>query len=279
MRFTSSCADCMYKRQEQKTDNTQYLGEIKAILDNRSETITSPEISYAFNKVHEKYFGSFPSYADDKKRFNDLVLSMEDTLRKKIKDSKDPLATAMVMARIGNYIDFGALDDVNEEEFLSLFENVEMRQDELKTYDSFCKKCEKANSFLLLTDNCGEVVIDKLMLEQLSERFPNMNITVMVRGGDVLNDATVEDAQYIGMTEHFKVITNGSQIAGTVYSRLSEEAQNAVDSADVILSKGQGNYESFAGEGNHAFFLFLCKCDLFINRFNVPKFTGMFVEE
>ena len=101
----------------------------------------------------------------------------------------------------------------------------------------------------------------------------------MVRGGEAYNDATLEDAKYVGLTDEFTVITNGEKIAGTVYKRLPEEAKNIIDNADVILSKGQANYESFAGEGHHAFFTFLCKCDLFVNRFNVPRLTGMFVEE
>ncbi len=117
------------------------------------------------------------------------------------------------------------------------------------------------------------------MLEQLKQQFPHLSITIMVRGGEVANDATMDDALYVGMDLVATVITNGAKIAGTVHSLLSEEGKRAVDSADVILSKGQANYESFAGEGRAAFYALLCKCDLFINRFNVPKLTGIFVEE
>lgn len=130
-----------------------------------------------------------------------------------------------------------------------------------------------------MTDNCGEIVLDKLMIEQLKKRYPQLCVKIMVRGGAVSNDATMEDAFYVGLDKVGEIITNGAQIAGTVYSKLSEEAKTAVDNADIIFSKGQANYESFAGEGHHAFYTFLCKCDLFMNRFNVPKLTGMFVEE
>ena len=75
------------------------------------------------------------------------------------------------------------------------------------------------------------------------------------------------------------VIGNGNAVAGTVYDLCSDDAKKLIDNVDVILSKGQGNYESFSGMGRHAFYSFLCKCDLFINRFNVPKLTGMFVSE
>ncbi len=279
MRFNDNCAKCMYDRQLKKTDNKDYLAEIKAVLDNRPDDITSPELVVRFNEIHEKYFGPLPDYSDIKKEYNDLVLSMEDDLRKEIESSDDPLATSIVMCRIGNYIDFAALHQVETETFLKLFDDTKMRDDEKQVYKSFCDKCSKAKSFLLLTDNCGEIVLDKLMLEQLKLRYPQLSIKIMVRGGAVSNDATMEDALYVGLDKVGEVITNGAQIAGTVYPKLSEEAKNAVDSADIIFSKGQANYESFAGEGHHAFYTFLCKCDLFINRFNVPKLTGMFVEE
>ena len=279
MKFNDSCAKCMYDRQCLKTDNKEYLAEIKRLLDNRPDDITSPQLVAAFNRLHEKYIGPLPSFKDVKKQYNDLVLSMEDDLREKLRKSADPLATSLVMARIGNYIDFAALNEVNVDTFLSLFGDIEMREEEKETYKSFADKCAKAKSFLLITDNCGEIVLDKLMLEQLKLQFPHLSITVMVRGGEVANDATMDDALYVGMDSVATVITNGAKIAGTVYSLLSEEGKRAVDSADVILSKGQANYESFAGEGRSAFYALLCKCDLFINRFNVQNLPGIFGKE
>lgn len=279
MRFSDSCAKCMYDRQVKKTDNREYLAEIKRVLDNRPDDITSPQIVDAFNRLHEKYLGPLPSFSKEKKEYNDLVLSMEADLRNEIDTSEDPLATAIVMSRIGNYIDFGALNKVEKETFLGLFSDTSLREDEKVVYESFCKRCSVAKRFLLLTDNCGEIVLDKLMIEQLRKRFPEISVTVMVRGEDISNDATLEDAKYVGIEAVSTVISNGKRIAGTVYSELSDEAKEAVDEADVILSKGQANYESFAGEGRHAFYLLLCKCDLFINRFKVPRLTGMFIEE
>ena len=279
MKFSDTCAKCMYKRQMDKTDNEDYRREVKAILDNRAEDVTSPQLVFEFNKVHEKYLGPLPDYKEEKKKYNDLVLSMEADLRKEIEESPDSLATAIVMARIGNYIDFAALEKVDTETFLGLFENTSMREDEKEVLKSFCNQCEKGKKLLLLTDNCGEIVLDKLMLEQIKKKYPNLEVTVMVRGGEVSNDAVLADAKYVGLDKVAKIITNGERIAGTVYSMLSDEARDEVDNSDIILSKGQANYESFAGEGRHAFYLLLCKCDLFISRFKVPKLTGMFVEE
>ncbi|MCR5604747.1 MAG: ARMT1-like domain-containing protein [Lachnospiraceae bacterium] len=279
MRISESCAKCLYDRQLNKTDNKEYLAEIKELIDNRRENDTSPYLVYLFNKVHVRYFGTGADYKDIKKKYNDLVLALEENLRAEIENAPDPLAKSIVIARVGNYIDFGAMNHVDENEFLTLFKDTEMRQDDISVYESFIRECENARSFLLVCDNCGEIVLDKLMIEQLKKRFPYLDIKAMVRGGEVLNDATVEDAVYSGLDKVAGIVSNGEAIAGTIYDMMPEEARNSIDEADVILAKGQGNYESMSGQGRHAFYEFLCKCDLFTNRFKVPRLTGMFIEE
>lgn len=279
MRISESCAKCLYDRQKNKTDNEAYLAEIKALIDDRGEDDTSPYMVYLFDKAHVKHFGRGADYRDIKKQYNDLVLGMEDELRAEIEKAQDPLARALVMSRIGNYIDYGAMDHVDQDEFMGLFKNVEMTRDDVRVYESFLRKCEKGWSFLLVSDNCGEIVLDKLMIEQLKKRFPHLEVSVLVRGKEVLNDATEEDAHYTGLDKVAEIISNGEAIAGTIYDMLPPEGKRALDEADVILAKGQGNYESMSGWGRHAFYAFLCKCDLFTTRFNVPRLTGIFAEE
>ena len=279
MRISESCAKCLFDRQKDKTNNEEYLSQVKKIIDERGENDTSPYLVYLFNKTHEKIFGKSADYTDIKKQYNDLVLGMEDELRAEIEKSNDPLAKSLMVSRVGNYIDFGAMNHVDQNEFLSLFSDIEMTDDDVLTYESFLHECLQAKRFLLICDNCGEIVLDKLMLEQLKKRFPHLEIKVMVRGGDVLNDATLEDAEYSGINELAEIVSNGEAIAGTVYDMLSEDAKKAFDEADVILAKGQGNYESMYGQGFHAFYEFLCKCELFTSRFNVPRLTGIFIEE
>ncbi len=279
MRISEKCAACLYDRQKNKTDNEAYLAEIRELLEKRSEDATSPYMVYLFNKVHERYFGRGADYKEIKKEYNDLVMAMEDRLRSEIEEAKDPLAKAIVMSRIGNYIDFGAMNHVDPDEFLQLFGDTEMREDDQKTYKDFCEKCKKASNFLLVCDNCGEILLDKLMLNELKKRYPQLEMKALVRGKDVLNDATREDAEYVGLDKVARIISNGEAIAGTIYDMMPEDAKKAVDEADVILAKGQGNYESMSGQGFDVFYLFLCKCELFTGRFNVPRLTGMFVEE
>ena len=275
MRISESCAKCLYDRQLNKTDNKEYLAEIKKLLDNRRENDTSPYMVYLFSKVHVRYFGRGADYKDIKKRYNDLLLNMEDKLKKQINDSDDPLAKSIVMARIGNYIDFGAMNHVDQDEFLTLFHDTQMREDDKLTYKAFLNECENAKNFLLVCDNCGEIVLDRLMIEQLKKRFPNLKVKALVRGEEVLNDATIEDALYCGLDKVADIVSNGEAIAGTIYDMMPDQAKQALDEADVILAKGQGNYESMSGQGRHVFYEFLCKCDLFTSRFKVPRLTGI----
>lgn len=279
MRIIDSCARCLYDRQANITDHKEYLARIKKLLVERDENDTAPYMVYQFNKVYEEYFGKKASFYEVKKQYNDLVLSMEDSIRSEIVNAKDPLAKAFLYARVGNYIDFGAMNSVDEKTFIALLDDVRLSDDDEKTYESFIRQCESAERFLLITDNCGEIVLDKLFLEQLKVRFPKLSIDALVRGKEVLNDATLEDALYVGLDKYATLYSNGEAIAGTVTSMLPSDAKEILERADVILSKGQGNYESMCNQGMHIFYSFLCKCELFINRFSVPRLTGIFVEE
>lgn len=132
---------------------------------------------------------------------------------------------------------------------------------------------------MYVTDNCGELVLDKLALGQLLKRFPHVRFTLLTRGAETLNDATTDDARAIGLDRMLPVIGNGTGYPGTVLSEISDEALTLLREADVILSKGQANFETMNGSGLNSYYLLLCKCDLFVRRFRVPRLTGLFVNE
>ena len=279
MHMNEMCASCMISKQEALSDNREYLDAIRKIMDDHIKDDSSPYMALRFSQAYEKFFGPAESYAPIRKQYNDLVLSMEDAIRTNIEASEDPLFSALIYSRTGNYIDFAAMDHVEPETLIRLLEETQADAHDHKTYASFLSQCENAESFLLLADNCGEIVLDRLMLEQLHKRFPKLKLTVMVRGGEVVNDAVMEDAEYAGIPSLARVITCGSATGGVVPALMSAEAKAAMDEADVILAKGQGNYEGLYGEGWHIFYLLLCKCEMFAQRFNVPRMTGMFTEE
>jgi len=279
MRIPESCAACLYDKQANKINDTEYLRRVRALLDNRGENDSAPYMVYLFTGIYKEMFGELASYAEVKKQYNDFVLSLESTIREKISSSENPLLEAFRFARVGNFIDFGAMNRVDENRFIGLLSSAGLSESDLQTFASFTEQCGKAKKFLLIADNCGEIVLDMLFLEQLINRFPKLTVSIMVRGGEVLNDATKADAEYVGIDKLGEIVSNGSSIGGTVYEMLSEDIKHCINTADVILAKGQGNYETLNGNGIHIFYSFLCKCETFTDRFNVPLFTGLFIEE
>ena len=204
---------------------------------------------------------------------------LEDSLEEKIRHSDDPLETALLYARIGNYIDFAALSDVNSDTVLALLE--EDNKDPLDTqeYLHFRKDLDSASRLVYLTDNCGEVVLDKLVIKILKELYPELDITVIVRGFPAINDATFDDARDIGLTEITRVIGNGNDVGGTWLPHISDEAREMLETADLIIAKGQGNYETLHDCGLNIYYLFLCKCEWFQYQFKARPLQGMFINE
>ena len=123
--------------------------------------------------------------------------------------------------------------------------------------------------------------MDKLLVQTIRTLYPRLGITVLVRGGEVLNDATMEDAIQVGLdrVEGVTVMGNGDRLAGTALDRICSDAHAAITDADLVIAKGQGNFETLQGCGLNVYYAFLCKCRFFADRFGVPVYTGMLVRE
>ena len=224
-------------------------------------------------------FGYNKDFTHVKSLFNNLMLEMVPFVRNKLNKSKDSLKLAIQYALTGNYIDFGAMNNVDEEQLQKLLDSSSNNHVDEQEYAALRADLEKAKKVVYLTDNCGEIVMDKLLIEEILKLNPKVEVTVIVRGFPVLNDVTMEDAIQVGLTEMVNVIGNGSEIAGTYLEEISEEAKNVIDSADVILAKGQGNFETLRMCGENIYYIFMCKCDMFAKRFQVPKYYGMLIRD
>ena len=287
MKLNSFCMTCLVQMQERQIRNfpdeekkVLYMRKIMGFLANADENLSAPALLEPLAGLYEEYWGVQNHGMEKvKKQFNDLLLSMEDALEQEIRLSKEPLETALCYARIGNYIDFGALQDVSSEILLSMFAQENKKPLDEKEYAYFQKDLEKAQKLVYLTDNCGEIVLDKIVMKLLKEQYPDLSIEVIVRGAAVSNDAALEDAEYVGLTDLVSVLGNGSRIAGTELSCISKEARQKIQQADVIISKGQGNFETIHGCGLNIYYLFLCKCDWFMRKFQAKHLEGMFVNE
>ena len=287
MKLNPYCMCCAVNKQEEKIrkfpdmdKKTEYMKKVMSILSSAEEQDCSPSLSVEIKKLYSEFWNCpAEDYTEIKKEFNQLMLNVEASVEEKIRTSADPLETALLYARIGNYIDFAALENVSQETMLKLMENENQEPLSQTEYANFQTDLSTAKTLVYLTDNCGEIVLDKLAVKILKEKYPQLNITVIVRGYPVVNDATMEDAEEIGLTDIVKVTGNGSNVGGTWFPGLSNEARTLLEQADVILAKGQGNFETMNDCGLNVYYLFLCKCDLFQRRFHAKALQGMFLNE
>jgi len=286
MRANSMCISCILSKQEKqireyKDENkkSEYMHDVLEILYKYGQTESTPWIAEQINDLHVKYWGSTMDYSELKRQYNDLLLEKEAGLEALIREASDPVKECIKYVCAGNYIDFSAVGNVNEKTFDLLLEKV---ADEDVPEDEYCKfknDLQKAKTLVYLTDNCGEIVLDKVFIKFIKETYPELDITVVVRGADVLNDATLADAKEVGLTELVTCIDNGTAAPGTVMKNLSTKARTVIDNADVVISKGQGNFESLYGEGVNPYYMFLCKCELFVKRFGLERFKSVFMRE
>lgn len=287
MAISSFCIGCIVSRQEKRIRELPFEEDVKeafmkelcGVIANAPTEATSPVIVAKIRELFKKYFDIVDSYEEEKTHYNELMLGCEDVLAEMIASAKEPLKEAMRLARIGNYIDFGALNEVNEEKLGELFAESDNDTVDEKEWAALKADMDKGNSLVYLTDNCGEIVIDKLFIKEIKKAYPQLDITVIVRGGNVLNDATLEDAKAVGLTEVVKVIGNGSNIAGNSLGYISTEAEELIRNADVVISKGQGNFESLNRCGLNIYYLFLCKCDWFVRQFQMKRLSGVLIND
>ena len=286
MKLNPFCLCCILNKQEKlirsypdMEKKTEYMKKLMALIANTKETDCAPSLSVDIQKLYSSFWNCpAEDYTEVKKDFNRFMLDIEHTLEEKIRSSAEPLEKALLYARIGNYIDFAALSNVNQETALTLLENNSDSLDQ-EEYSIFLKELNSAKRLVYITDNCGEIVLDKLAIKILKETYPDLDITVLVRGYPVINDATIEDAEEIGLTDLVKVIDNGSNVAGTWIPGINQTARELLENADMIIAKGQGNFETMNDCGLNVYYLFLCKCDLFQRRFHAQKLQGMFLNE
>lgn len=285
-RLHPECISCMTKihldkcpKEMSEDKKREYMQKVLKVLAEAPLNYGAPVIVRTINAIQEEMFGMKQEYAEIKKHYNQIMMEHEEQVNEKLMQSEDSVKTAIQYAMIGNYIDFGARINVNEEQLTELLNDSDRFAIDEKQYGELTEDLKKAHKLVYLTDNCGEIVMDKLLIHEIQKKYPALDITVLVRGAEVINDATMEDAVQVGLTEMARVIPNGSDIAGTWMEELSEEAKAVLEEADVIISKGQGNFETLRKCKMNIYYIFLCKCELFANTFQVPKLTGMLINE
>ena len=287
MQFDACCIECLVRRQfalarrhgdGEKAD--AYLRDVLRIILEAPRGVAAPWLTGAFARAYARYWPGDDAYAQLKRDSNDLVLDLLPQVREQVAAAEDPLAMALQFSRTGNFLDFGILTPETAHAALeaALAETPAMTLDPVH-YGRLLEDLAAAKSLLILGDNAGEIAFDTVLVEELLRRFPGLSIAYCVRGENTLNDATREDAAYVGMDRLVPILDNGSAISGTELGFLSDALQDAMDRADVILSKGSGNFECLAGCGYNIYYVFMCKCRRLSQILSVPNMTGQFLRE
>ncbi len=215
-----------------------------------------PWMGQQIHRLLREATGNGDPYAEVKRRSNDLALALYDTLQGHVRGSADLFVTAVSLAIAGNVIDFGCRNRLDSEDVHRAIEDAlndpvnEVACDELR------QAVEDAGDILYLADNAGEIVFDRLLLEQL----PKDRVTLVVRGGPVINDATWADVKSIGLDSLVAVMDNGDDTPGTIIESCSPAFKARFEQCDLVIAKGQGNYETLGGGDPRVFFLLKVKC-------------------
>ncbi len=242
------------------------LREVLKTLYSVSWDVPPPVIAHHVHRKIRELTGINDPYKDIKKRSNDKALQMYNYAKDLIKNSNNKLLTAVKIAIAGNIMDFGALENPDIEKTL---EQVLKKDFAINHYSLFKKHVYEKDSLLFFGDNSGEIVFDKLLLETMNEvrNKPFRKITLVVKGGPIINDATLEDVEYVNLYSipnlEVKTISNGDP--GTGPERDSEEVRKWIKVHGFTIAKGQGNYEGMS-ELSDIFFLLIVKCNVIANH-------------
>lgn len=285
MLLDEECKGCLYKSQLKKVarDRGGNTGEfergVKQLCENPPADYCAPLLMRDINALHKKLYGCDIDYSKEKKLFNDALLSLENELCLQAENSGDPLKQALKLTMASNFIDFARKSDLDESAVSYVLETAERAEPDKKAYSAFKEKLSSARSLCVLHDNCGEIVLDKILIRIIKKLYPRVEIFSVVRGQPIINDATCADAEYIGLNKYAEIIPNGSNVPGTYLKEISERAMHALKTSDIILSKGLGNLETLYGEGFGAFYSFTCKCEHIAKRFSMPLLSAGFIRE
>lgn len=268
MKLNLDCIPCFQKQALQAVrfisdDNNLQQKVLKEVIKELLKSdwqSTPPELAHKVHTLVKKITKETDPYKRVKKESNDLVLEMYPMLKKRVKNSRDPLGTALRLAIAGNIIDYGVMQQFNLE---GTIKEVLKKKFAIYDYAKFKDTLRNAKTLLFFVDNAGEVGLDKLLVETILEEKKFEKIVFVVKGGSIINDATLEDALYMGLdllpNTSFLAISNGE--VGTGPERNSQEVKRWIVEYDVVVSKGQGNYEGLS-EFQGLFFMLMAKCPL-----------------
>ena len=258
---------------------TRFAQELMEHLSKIPKHQTTVSIAPKTAEMFHRYYGLDPDrYKEEKRLSNEFVLQRMAWFEEMAADATDPVLAGLQMAILGNYLDFSALQgQVSFEKLEEMCRDALKMELDREALEKLRSDLAKAKTLLYITDNAGEIGLDRVCAQLLSKAYPDLQITFCVRGAPALNDATREDAEVVGIP--FPVIDNGNDIPGTDLEAIGPEAKAALENADVVISKGMANVETLYGCGYNIYYAFLVKCQRFVGLFNKPLMSAMLIPE
>jgi len=273
MRTYLDCIPCFFK---QALEASRLAGAgwktQKNILDETARKMrdfplyaSPPEMARVIYGLIRKMTGTDDPYRRIKEKSNEFALKVYARLKNKAARSRDGLLMAVELAIAGNIIDYGVKNSLDVEKELDKIlaeENDAIRKERRSIFDygSFKRAIRESRDILYLADNAGEVVFDRVLIETIKEADKDKTIIYAVKERPVINDALREDARIAGIGEMAEIISSGSDAPGTVLRLCSKEFLKMFKRVDMIISKGQGNFEALSACRRPVFFLFMAKC-------------------
>ncbi len=236
---------------------------------------TNPEVAGDTYAMLKKHIGNDDPYKEVRDYFNDLIMQLLPSIRAKIETADDPFKAALQYASAANIIDFSPAQSgelVTPETVTELLDQATTLPFVIDHTKQLRADLSHAKTLLYLGDNCGEICLDKLLIELIKQQNPELQIYFGVRGAPVVNDSTEEDAYKVGMNEYATIISNGDISQGTVIEHTSPAFQKIYYNADLVIAKGQANYETLSDRlDQNIYFMLITKCQVIANDIGVPQ--------
>jgi uncharacterized protein with ATP-grasp and redox domains len=282
MKTSLDCIPCIVRQaldaarfvSADSTVHEQIIRDVLCWAGEMDLTRSAPAMAQRVHRRLREITGVDDPYREKKDRQNRLAMEMIPALRAKVGAAGDPLLMAARLAIAGNVIDLGINGNLAELDVRRAISQA-LTEPFFGAIDSFRQAVDRAQSILYLADNAGEIAFDRLLVEQLSPE----RVTLAVRGAPVINDATRLDAQAAGLNQIVEVIDNGSDAPGTILSDCHPDFRRRFARAELIIAKGQGNYETLSDEPGNLFFLFKVKCSVIADHINQPRGTQVMAEK
>jgi uncharacterized protein with ATP-grasp and redox domains len=234
-------------------------------------TSSTPELIGEIFTILKKETGNEDPYKETRGHYNKMFLEQIPDLEQEIDAVENPFLEAIKYAIIGNVIDFNPIHNLLLSDIEASFLRLKSEPLEINDSSLLMQEMINASTILYLGDNCGEICLDKILIKKIKERNPSCHVFFATRGEAVVNDSLEEDASFVGIEDYATIISNGDSSLGTVLYRTSKRFQEIYRNADIVIAKGQANYECLSNENKNIYFLLMTKCNVIAADIGVPE--------